>query len=658
MNDSEHVKATDNSNLVVAKLSEEAFLYIKKKGEDVLNIQIRSLDNKAITPTYSNYTISGFAKDILSHHRPIKDYFEEILNPVDMTLDRTTKRMLQDIARDVQEYFAPSMNISSEKDKEDEVLSVGKLDLEKKHDVQMLQFGYVEDEKYGYVCESFHAYLKDSDELEHLVLVSVANLDEIRGKSETSEGSETTSDTPRSYRLSDRHIKLMKFKDKSFKKNGVILSNPLSKWTLNKQVAYDASVKSAFYLGFYDQTWIPAQVMKECFIEIFDSISRYVGIENRYQKSYTALLPMATYFWQVFPKGGLTKVGGGHLAGKSNWSNFVNLTCYHAGSDLNINPSNSFMFRSIDSYKSTLIIDENNNYDAGITTEIINACHSRSGGSVSRMEKTQDDSYIPTTHNVYCPVILSGVKVELRPDTMSRTINVELFTDKDNDYVEPSIDFYAWEDVRNKLMMSYLLGWAEVIHLYNRLDSNELPLNPYDESFTLKARDKDIWLPIFTILNYIDGEEIHFSNLVKHVEMNKMSQEIDSLTDSLKIAMFKVMARLKSRITDEDDLWYSEKNDNVAILFKDIKMTAKIFGYEESNHTLDKDMKKLLNITEKGRHPDSSNRGSTRIFSWDMLDSLCLKSFDMTLEEIDKSFEHLEEEGNKIDSWMSKVIAQ
>ena len=651
----DHINTTDDPNVLTVKLGETHFFTIKKVKDNSLTLQVFKRSGKKVSPNYPNYTVDGFATEIVSTQRPIKSILEDVLNPDDSKLNRESKKLLQKIALEVQEYYSPEIDISQEEKKG--YISFNDLDMDRADTIQLLQYGYVEDEKWGYVCESFHSHLKDSDELEHLVLVSVADIEGIRSNSESPERPETPledpSDQPSLPSYIERYIELKSFKDNEFKKSGVILSNPLAKWALNKQVANDIATTGVFYLGFNDPSYNPSKSMKESFDNIFKSIDTYIGIENAYQKTYTAILPISTYYWQVFAKGGITKVGGGHEAGKSNWSNFVNLFCYHAGTEMSINPSNSFLFRSIESYKSTLIIDENNQYDQGIAVEIINACHSRSGGSVSRIEKTNYDSYVPTTHNVYCPVILAGVKVELRPDTMSRTINVDLFSDKEKDYLEPANDFYLWEDVRNSLMKSYLIGWSEVLDLYIKLETNQIPLNPYDPSFDLKARDKDIWIPIFTILNYVEGEEFHYSNLMKHIEANKTAQEIESLTDSLKAVMFKTMARLKARIEDENDkLWYDDNHGNISIMFRDIKDTASMFGYEfKNNNVLDKDLKKLLNITEKGRHPEPENRGSTRIIKWDMIDRLCQKSFNMTLDKIDDSFDHLEDEGTKIDSW-------
>lgn len=94
------------------------------------------------------------------------------------------------------------------------------------------------------------------------------------------------------------------------------------------------------------------------------------------------------------------------------------------------NSTASFIFRCIEAYSPTLLIDEADTFlkENGELKGIINAGHTRTQAYVGRTESDGNGGFIPKRFLVWCAKALAGIALErhLPPATLSRSIKISL----------------------------------------------------------------------------------------------------------------------------------------------------------------------------------------------------------------------------------------
>ena len=226
-------------------------------------------------------------------------------------------------------------------------------------------------------------------------------------------------------------------------------------------------------------------------------LHRFMAI-NREQAWAIALWIAMTYFMHVIKVAPLVIITAPERAcGKSV---LLTLISYLADKSLSVaNMSSAFLYRVIERYAPTLLIDEADTF-ARQNDELkglINAGHTPSSAKVGRVVK-QGDELVPQMFSVWCAKALAGIQLErhLPDSTMSRGLVITLRRKLPSEKIERlrHADQAEFDELASKLARC-AQDLAEQV-------ANARPEMPEQ----LSDRDQDNWEPLFAIASCA-GEE-------------------------------------------------------------------------------------------------------------------------------------------------------
>jgi putative DNA primase/helicase len=160
------------------------------------------------------------------------------------------------------------------------------------------------------------------------------------------------------------------------------------------------------------------------------------------------------------------------------------------------NPSDAVLFRVIQKYRPTLMLDEVDNIDWRKRPELlgmVNNGYRRAGAFVWRCE---GDNFDPTPFSVWAPKVMAGLK-PLPDTTASRSIVLRL----ERKPKAATLEELRWDQLydRTRALRSQALRWA-TDHVSDLRDATpELPQGFSD-------RQKDNWLPLLAIAGLAGGD--------------------------------------------------------------------------------------------------------------------------------------------------------
>jgi len=159
--------------------------------------------------------------------------------------------------------------------------------------------------------------------------------------------------------------------------------------------------------------------------EIGEFINRYVDVDEAFRAVCTHYV-MLTYLAPAFYSIPYLRVIGGPSSGKSTLTGALGSLSYR-GFEVSGAVTVPVIFRTIDMFGVTLIIDESdfaNEGDASDLVKILNSGYSK-GKPVTRLERV-DGKYVPMTYKVFGPKILNGRDRFDNPALESRCITYRM----------------------------------------------------------------------------------------------------------------------------------------------------------------------------------------------------------------------------------------
>jgi hypothetical protein len=158
--------------------------------------------------------------------------------------------------------------------------------------------------------------------------------------------------------------------------------------------------------------------------------------------------------------------------------------------------SASALFRAVEAWKPTLLIDEADTFarENDELTGIINAGHRKRTAVIIRSAKNNDD-YLPTKFSVWSPMVIAAIG-RLKETVMDRSIVIPLRRKTAGETVEkvPS-DLFERSQIRRRKC----LRWAE--DTANRLKATEPKMPRHGNDRAL-----DNWQPLFAMSEIIGGD--------------------------------------------------------------------------------------------------------------------------------------------------------
>jgi hypothetical protein len=232
-------------------------------------------------------------------------------------------------------------------------------------------------------------------------------------------------------------------------------------------------------------------------VELYDEITRIVEryvVLPRGTLHPLCLWCMGTYAFDdfhIFPK--LIFHSPEKRCGKSTALDVVEAISSRALFSSSISPA--AVFRVIEKYHPTLVIDEADTFIAGRNDEligIINSGHARNRAFVIR---TVGDEHEPKQFSTWAPQVFASIK-RLQDTVMDRSIVIEL---RRKTRTEKTARIPATLKNDLKQLREKLMRW----HVDTQLS---LKLNPIEPDYIDSDRAVDNWLPLFTIAGSISDE--------------------------------------------------------------------------------------------------------------------------------------------------------
>jgi hypothetical protein len=241
-----------------------------------------------------------------------------------------------------------------------------------------------------------------------------------------------------------------------------------------------------------------------------DAVALYHEIERNIQKYIVlpqgglhalCLWCMGTYAFDdfhIFPK--LIFHSPEKRCGKSTALDVVEAISNRSLFSSSISPA--ALFRVIEKYHPTLVIDEADTFIAGRNDELIGIINSGHAKNRAYVIRTVGDDFEPKQFSTWSPQAFASIK-RLQDTIMDRSIVIEL---RRKTAEEPTTRIPATLKEELSPLRQKLLRWYED----NKLS---LQLNPIVPEYISSDRAVDNWLPLFTIANQISPEcLIHCKN--------------------------------------------------------------------------------------------------------------------------------------------------
>jgi len=250
----------------------------------------------------------------------------------------------------------------------------------------------------------------------------------------------------------------------------------------------------------------------------------YIDYEEPGAAMLMALYTIQTYLMPIFDTTAYILITGPKRSGKSKNFDVAEQLVFNPVRAVNMSVSS--IFRIIEDWQATLLIDESDldlpEKAAGIRTILLSGY--KRGLFVLRTEKTTKDRHFVERYDVFGPKMIvapQGVAETMReqmlldrciPITMQRTTD-ELLTKRS---VRPSDPF--WADIRHHLYCFALKHWREVAD--NLL---EMP-----DKLPLMSREYEKWSPLFAVAEYFGLFDELFSFCREKVSEVFLEEESES----------------------------------------------------------------------------------------------------------------------------------
>ena len=241
---------------------------------------------------------------------------------------------------------------------------------------------------------------------------------------------------------------------------------------------------------------------------LFEAIKKEYELEIFFNEDiYYDLHPLwdiGTYFFTLFNAYPYFDLWGYKRTAKTKVMTLSSHFAFNA--ILSVNTTPAVIYRTVDSTKPTLYLDEAENLwkekDRGKddTPEIVALLNSgwMNGSRVSRMEKSKDDKMIVHYFDAYCPKMfgsIKGIKGALA-DRCIRNVMVRASPDdkRGKKWMERKSEYIK---IRNQLYPFALLNWGVVMYTYENLGMDD---------FKLSTRDWQVWKPLLALAMLVSDD--------------------------------------------------------------------------------------------------------------------------------------------------------
>jgi len=297
---------------------------------------------------------------------------------------------------------------------------------------------------------------------------------------------------------------------------------------------------------------------KELIHDIKSFIHRYVGISEFFEEIATYYV-LFTYIYDCFQELPYVRALADYGCGKSRFLRTIGSVCYKpmftAGAT-SISP----IFRIIDTFKGTFVLDEADIRFSDTKSEIVKILNSgfSRGTPVMRSEENKGRGFDVKTFDVYCPKIVATRERFYDKALESRFLIEELDSSNLRDDIPINLpDSFEEEatQIRNKLLM-----WR-----FNNYGPKIIDASQIDKS--LEPRLNQIILPLMSIINDLELKErlraFIKSHNVQLIQDRGFTPEADVLEAIMKIINLNYLEITMKHIADVVNAELGEKEKHI-----------------------------------------------------------------------------------------------
>ncbi len=243
-------------------------------------------------------------------------------------------------------------------------------------------------------------------------------------------------------------------------------------------------------------------------------ILKHFDLKDQREATVLCCWVIGTYIFEIFDAFPRLVFYGPKQSGKSKMLNFLSKICHN--SQYTIIPSTAAMFRIIQKWKPTLILDEFNLYSSNENKEVVAILRQgyKQGGQIPRCEKLRIKTESGSRelqeivyYDVYCPIAFAGLTIN-DDQLLDRCIAINLVRSNRFEIVNTRIDrvwfdkerMVTWEGVKEQIQT--IFEREKIKEAYEKLQKVYVPV---------AGRDWEIWSPLLSIGYFVaDGKVNEF----------------------------------------------------------------------------------------------------------------------------------------------------
>jgi RNase P subunit RPR2 len=290
--------------------------------------------------------------------------------------------------------------------------------------------------------------------------------------------------------------------------------------------------------------------VKEAFEKIL-AINRYFMDypDERWHK-FIALDILSTYFTELFEHKGRTLLCAEHGSGKTRQSEIYKRLAFN--SSMSVDWTESAIFRSVESTKATIIID---NFDE-VPVEVKNPIMAvfRSYRKIKTVRTEGERKRQPSGFDLFTSMVLNNI-LGLDEVSEDRARKPKLLKSKNKEIVNrkfTEISDSEWQRIRDDCYICGLQNWKIVLDTYRQLKEEKLI-----------GRELEVYEDILTLAKII-GDDL-YTEILKLILDELEQKKVRELSrDYLYLALESILETLKNKNVEESWLKLEDITDEVA----------------------------------------------------------------------------------------------
>jgi hypothetical protein len=254
--------------------------------------------------------------------------------------------------------------------------------------------------------------------------------------------------------------------------------------------------------------------IREIFADIKEQFRNYVDFPDESYYSLCSAWIMGTYFHRLFSAYPYLHFQGSIASGKTKTLTLISLLSFNA--ELTFNSTQAYIIRAIHNNHSTICIDEAENLKGnGMLISMLNAGYKK-GIYTGKVEK-EDGAFKPKLFEGYSPKVFASIGT-IRKSLASRCIKIQMQQSKNSAIENREIDMNSpvFQEIRDKLYLLMLTKHEEIKREYQQITEEEI-----------KARDWELWKPVFAMAKVIDNEKNVLYSTLKKLAMERGVEKED-----------------------------------------------------------------------------------------------------------------------------------